>query len=205
MTVPDEIQEETPDVSNYERARARWLLAPEFNDIALQWQEETGNETRWALSPTGVILNRVYFAGVATSKTEKDGTYRLTVSDLTNEQFYTYAHQDSTPVHTQNIVKELSTDDEYTRVGVVGKVNVYEKDDGGATTSVFAENIQKIKEAEQRAWLTHAAARTIQRCQQPSPPVSDKINSILESAYSNSTNKYEREAKKVVEKIHPDT
>ncbi len=143
-----------------EREVARRVFAREFNDSNLQHGEPADRSPNFVVTPSGVICNRVFVAGVLTEVenigAEGQTMYRARIADPTGV-FTVYAgeYQPSAAVF-------LSTAKTPAYVAVIGKARVFNPEKDAYYMSIRPEEINLVDEYVRNRWVYHTALFTLQ-------------------------------------------
>lgn len=144
-----------------ERETARRVFAREFNDSTLQTGDHTDRSPNFIVTPTGVMCNRVFAAGVLT-EVENIGTegqllYRARLADPTG--VYTiYAGQ-----YQPSAALFLSRINTPAYVAVVGKARIFNPEPGASYISVRPEEINLVDENIRNRWIYHTARLSLEK------------------------------------------
>jgi RPA family protein len=114
----------------------------------------------YALLPTGSRANRVFFVGTLT-ETEEIGAgsnqVRGRVVDPTGT-FFVYAGQ-----YQPDAAETLRSTDAPAFVGVVGKPEIWESDNGNLNVSIRPEEVVVVSDVERDEWVIETASHTLNR------------------------------------------
>ncbi len=144
------------------RREVGWrLFAQEFMDTDLYLEGEEERDPNYLITPLGAKVNRVFVVGTMTEKenvkSPEDPFWNTRITDPTGMHFVS-AGQYQPEATSQFQQMEIPS-----FAAVVGKINVYEGDDGDLMTSLRAENVKNVGENERDLWTLKAAKSTIRR------------------------------------------
>jgi RPA family protein len=148
--------------ARYEREPARRVFAAELREARHHFKEGTEEKSpTYVLLPTGQRCNRVFVVGSMTEKTrqgEQNIFYRARVVDPTGTTIVTAGNYQAEAMQQMVRVEPPAF------VAVVGKVHVFEPQDGGAPyVSLRAESVTKVDRETRDLWVLDAAKATLDR------------------------------------------
>ncbi len=146
----------------YVREPARRVFAAEFRDADHQMRGDEKDEKSptYVLLPTGELCNRIFIVGTLTEKQkqgEQNVIYRARISDPTGT-FFIMAGS-----YQPEAMAQIAKIEPPNFVAVVGKPNVYERDDGQKFVSVRAESVTIVDKETRDLWILETARRTLDR------------------------------------------
>lgn len=147
-----------------QRQVSRRVFASEFNDSTHFFKESDDDMApNFALLPTGVRANRVFFAGTVTETNDvgSDQEYwQARIVDPT-DTFFVYAGQ-----YQPDSAAFLRQVEPPAYVSVVGKPRSYETDDGNINVTVRPEYIKEVEQVVRDNWLEETALQTLDRIEE---------------------------------------
>jgi RPA family protein len=147
---------------SFEREPARRVFAGELRECHYQFKDgEDEKSPTFVLLPTGERCNRIFIVGTLTEKTrqgEQNIFYRGRVVDPTGT-FFVMAGS-----YQPEAMQQLAKIETPAFVAVIGKPNLYRKDEGSAPmVSVRVESITVVDKDTRDLWVLDAAERTMER------------------------------------------
>ncbi|MEA1985685.1 MAG: DNA-binding protein [Euryarchaeota archaeon] len=150
-----------------EREVAHRIFAKEFNDSKFNIRSDVDGNSRqdahtphYIVTPAGAKLNRLFVVGVVTEVdnvgTEKD-MWKARVVDPSGA-FTVYAGQ-----YQPEAAIFMSTIELPSYVAIVGKVRMYEPDDGSVFVSIRPEEINAVDARTRNRWVVDTAEITLDR------------------------------------------
>jgi RPA family protein len=144
-----------------QREVARRLYAKELQESTLFYKEhDDAYAPQYLLTPTGAKCNRVFVVGTLTEKENVgvDADYwRARIADPTGV-FPIYAGQ-----YQQQAVTQLSSIEVPSFVAVVGKLNVFQAEEGPVKVSIRPEFINVVDAEIRDRWVLETAKKTLKR------------------------------------------
>ncbi len=146
----------------FEREPARRVFAAELREARHQFKEGTEEKSpTYTLLPTGQRCNRVFVVGTMTEKQkqgEQNSFYRARVVDPTGTTFVTASN------YQPEAMVQISRVEPPAFVAVVGKVHVFDPQDGGGVyVSLRAESVTVVDRETRDLWVLDAAKATLDR------------------------------------------
>lgn len=147
---------------SFEREPARRVFAGELRECHYQFKDgEDEKSPTFVLLPTGERCNRIFIAGTLTEKSrqgEQNIFYRGRVVDPTGT-FFVMAGS-----YQPEAMQQLAKIETPAFVAVIGKPNLYRKDEASAPmVSVRVESITVVDKETRDLWVLDAAERTLDR------------------------------------------
>jgi RPA family protein len=144
-----------------QREVARRLFAKELQASTLFYKEHDDTYApQYLLTPTGAKCNRVFVVGTLTEKENVgvDADYwRARIADPTGV-FPIYAGQ-----YQQQAVTQLSSIEVPSFVAVIGKLNIFQADEGPVKVSVRPEFMNVVDAETRDRWVLETAEKTLER------------------------------------------
>jgi RPA family protein len=150
----------------FDREPARRVFASEFRECRFKFKDsDVDKSPTFVLLPTGERSNRIFIVGTLTEKQqlerqqqgEKNILYRGRVIDPTGTFFIEAGNYQTEAMH------QLSRIEAPAFVAVIGKPNLYQKQDGAFIISVKMESITVVDKEIRDLWVLDTAARTLDR------------------------------------------
>ncbi|MEM2924692.1 MAG: hypothetical protein QXJ68_03275 [Methanocellales archaeon] len=143
-----------------EREIAWRVFAAEFNQSNLKYSKGDARAPNYIITPSGAKCNRVYIVGVVTEVEnigQAEDLWRSRIADPTGT-FTVYAG------HFQpDIAIFLSEVEIPSFLAVVGKVRIYEPEEGAFYTTIRPEEINIVDAKDRDLWVLSTAERTLER------------------------------------------
>lgn len=152
-------------MSRRERENITKVLAKEYNMVEETFKKEDGGENspKYVMLPSGQRANRVFFTGTVTEKDETSSGMKMRVNDGSGN-FLVYSSDEYQPEVSESI-REIEKIPEM--VAVVGKVGVFETDDGTMISKVTPEKVQVVDKESRKKGIVEAAQDTLDRLENP--------------------------------------
>jgi len=153
---------ERPERQVYTREPAKRVFAQEFRATKFveKFDDTDDKAPTYALTPTGGVVNRVFIAGVLTSKEKNDEggiRYRGTVFDGTGVFYLMVGSFQPDAMLKMAKIKDPCF------VAIVGKPSVFTTEDKRVYTSVRVEDIAVVDKTVRALWVLDTAQETLDR------------------------------------------
>ncbi|WP_302083377.1 DNA-binding protein [Salinibaculum rarum] len=173
MSTDTTTTDDTDSTQDMRRNPSKRVFASELNDAVYQFKlSDDDRAPVWTALPTGESANRVFIAGTATltEETGNGSMMRARINDGTDGgNFYVYGGEYNPNV--ESLIRQLETP---AYVAAVGKINVYNRDDGDAMVSVRPEQMVEISKEQRREWIVETAEATFLRADRFEERVGDE-------------------------------
>lgn len=145
------------------RESAKRIFAKEFNMTKFSMKYDTNDDKAptFINTPTGASASRILISGIMTvkeKKTEKNILYTGKVNDNTGDFRIVANHFNPQAQQQMAAIKEIPA-----FVTVIGKPNLYQREDGKIFTSVRVEDIEVTDKLTRDLWILDTAKATLNR------------------------------------------
>lgn len=146
--------------SRNKREIAHRAFVFELKDSTVTFKEgESAKAPVFLLTPTGGLFNRVLICGAVLDTDQREGKSEFWIAQINDR---TDTIQVTAGEYNPEAMAAISRLEAPMYVAVVGKPNVWEKDDK-RYISIRAESVSAISESEMRKWILDAAEATVRR------------------------------------------
>lgn len=172
-------------MTQFTRAVSKYLFTKEVADCVESYIEENTEDSQFSavhyVTPTGQDVGRVFVCGTLTQVEDigdNDPYFKARLVDPTGA-ISVYAGQ-----YQPDAAKALENIEIPIHVAVVGKINLFEIEDGSVISSIRAESVNEVDEDTIRTWTFMAARNLIEHIKKGGEP---KAMKIAAEAYGGAT------------------
>lgn len=185
---------------DFKRESAKRIFAGEFNKTKYDIKPDEGDDKAptFIQSPTGAMANRIIISGIMTEKekkTEKQVLYSGKVNDNTGSFRITASHFNPNAQQQMAAIKETPV-----FVTVIGKPNIYKREDGRVFASVRVEDIVVTDKLTRDLWILDTAKSTLNRIALMESGTDEWMKEV-KTKYNTDCNAYKEMVKNAVDSI----
>lgn len=148
---------------DFKRESAKRIFAREFNQTKfdVKFDENDDKSPTFIITPTGALASRVLISGILTAKekkTDKNVLYTGKINDNTGDFRVTASHFNPTAQQQMAAIKDTPV-----FVTVIGKPNMYKREDEKIFTTIRIEDIVITDKLTRDLWTLDTAKATYDR------------------------------------------
>lgn len=186
---------------DFKRESSKRIFAKEFNmtKYDIKFDESDDKSPTFIISPTGALANRIIISGILTTKekkTDKNVLYTGKINDNTDNFRITASHFNPNAQQQMAAIKDTPA-----FVTVIGKPNIYKREDGKIFPSVRVEDIVVTDKLTRDLWILDTAKATYSRIESLESDTDDAFMKDVKEKYKTDLAFFKSIAKNAVDQI----